>query len=287
MNQIFDPTKLKKIILDEGANGGMNVSDEQVLEQVAVNIRRGLPQVRPHQPNMHTVSLVCGGPSLAMSEKELVQSAWAGDKIVAVNGAYQWCIDHNIKPAGAIVLDAREFNTRFLEEPVEGCKYFIAAQCHPRMFDICKDRETYIWHACSAGDAEQDMLKEYYFDKYFAVDIGVTIGVRAVSLLRMLGFTSQRIWALDSCWLDDKHHAYGQPENDRDRRVGVFIRPQGHDVRPERFECSGWHIKQAETFMQLVKERGDLFRLDVRGPGLIAAIMRTGAQMQLEQEGAN
>src|SRR5688572_2057290 len=203
--------------------GGMNTSDEIILAQVAANIRRGLPQAQPHQPNPHTALLVCGGPSLAMTEKELVEAHWRGGKIVAANGAYQWCIDRNLKPSAAIMLDAREFNSRFVATPVVGCKYLLASQCHPATFDLCKDRETVIWHACSTGDKELELLNDFYFERTYPVDLGTTIGVRAISVLRMLGFTQIEIFGLDSCWLDNKHHSYEQAENNKDQRIEVFL----------------------------------------------------------------
>ena len=275
-------------------NAGMNTTDEVLLAQVNHSIRLGLPQAQPWQINPATALLVCGGASLAQTERELVDAYWKGGKIVTVNGAYQWCIDRNLKPSAAIMLDAREFNSRFLETPVEGCRYLLASQCHPKTFEVCAGRDVTLWHACSAGDKEVDLLCEFYFQKrdengqftnrrtVYPVTLGTTVGIRAVSLLRMMGFASQDIWGLDSCWIDGNHHAYSQPENNRDGRRPVWLRPPGRDDKALRFECAPWHMKQAQDFQQLIRERGDLFRLNVRGPGLIASMMRTGAEIQTE-----
>lgn len=263
--------------------GDCNTPDDVLLAQVALNIRRGLTQAKPHQPNPATALLVCGGPSLATTERELAKAYWAGGKIVAVNGAYQWCIDHNLKPSAAVMLDAREFNSRFFAEPVDGCRYLLASQCHPATFDVCRDRQVVIWHACSAGDAELALLNEYYFERTHPVTLGTTVGVRAISLLRMLGFLRIEIFGMDACWLDGQGHAYKQPENDdRDQRISVWLRPQGRDDLAQRFVCSPWHMQQAHDFIQLVRDRGDLFELNVHGPGLIATMLRTGAAIQME-----
>lgn len=278
MNAIPDLSETLRIEL----SGSCNTPDAVILEQVARNIRRGLPQAQPHAPNPATALLVCGGPSLASSERDLARAQWAGGKIVAVNGAYQWCIDRNLKPSAAVMLDARAFNARFVAEPVEGCKYLLASQCHPDTFDLCRDRETVIWHACSAGDAELELLVDYYFGRTHPVTLGTTVGVRTISLLRMLGFQRIEAFGLDSCFLDGGHHAYAQGENDRDRPMPVWLRPKGRDDKAQRFMCAPWMIKQAEDFMQLVRERGDLFQMNVHGPGLIAAILRTGAEIEME-----
>lgn len=277
MNQALDPSKLKPIVFDPAS--GCNTPDDVLLAQVAENIRRQLPQAKPHAPNSETVALVCGGPSLASTEKELVEAAWAGAKVVCVNGSYAWCIERNIKPSAFVMLDARAFNARFPAEPVAGCRYLLASQCHPATFDLCRDRDVTVWHACSAGQAELDLLKAFYFGRCFPVTLGTTVAIRAISLLRMLGFQSFDIFGLDSCWMNDRHHAYGQSENDDERRSWVWLRPEGRDDLAEGFTCSVWHMKQFEDFQQLIRQRGNSFRLNVRGNGLIAAMMRIGAQL--------
>ncbi len=276
----FDPDKTMEVEL----KGGCNTPDEQILANVAINIRRRLPQVQPFEPNNYTCILVCGGKSLTETEDELRELYWAGAKIVTVNGAYDWCIERNYKPSVAIVLDARPSNARFVEKPITGCRYLLAGQCHPETFEHCRDRDVFIWHACTAGDAEVELLKEYYFNRFHPITLGTTVGVRAISLMRMLGFSRFEIFGLDSCWLGDEHHAYPQPENANDKRMSVWLRPKGHDQKAQRFECAPWHMKQCEDFQNLIKERGDLFKLNVHGPGLIATILRTGASIQMEND---
>ncbi len=274
----FEPEKTKEIDL----KGGCNTPDETILEQVAINIRRKLPQVQPYEPNTNIAIIVGGGASLKQTEKELRDLYWAGGKIVTINNAYNWCIERNLKPSAAIVLDARESNARFVETPVAGCRYLIASQCHPKTFDTCEGRDVIIWHACTAGETELELLNKYYFQRHSPITLGTTAGVRAISLMRTLGFTQFEIFGLDSCWLGDEHHAYEQQENAKDQRISVWLKPEGRDDLAQRFECAPWHMKQCEDFQNLIKERGNLFQLNVHGPGLIASILRTGATIQME-----
>ena len=178
-----------------------------------------------------------------------------------------------------IRLDAREFNARFLETPVPGCKYLLASQCHATAFDLCIEREVLIWHACSAGQPELDMLKEFYLDKFYVVTSGTTVAIRAISLMRMLGFQSFDIFGLDSCLMDGAHHAYEQKENDKYAKLPVWVRPQGRDDLAQRFICSPWMMKQSQDWMDLIRDKGDTFRVNVRGDGLIATIMRIAAKL--------
>lgn len=296
----LDPTRVREIEFSPDCR--VNTSDEQLLAQIEVNIRRGLPQAMPYAPNEQTAIIVCGGPSLndPSVQQELIQATWSGGKVVAVNGAYGWCIERNIRPSAMVLMDAREFNARFVEKPVDQCHYLLASQAHPRAFELCQGRQTTIWHALSAGDKELEILDDYYFTRskrstdpedapdpvgarhHFPITLGTTVSLRAISLMRMLGFVRFEIFGLDSCVLDGSHHAYAQPENDGEHTIPVWVRPQGRDDLARRFVCSVWQAKQAEDFMQLVKDRGDMFQLNVHGPGLIATMIRTGAEMEPE-----
>jgi 6-hydroxymethylpterin diphosphokinase MptE-like protein len=274
-NQIPEGLEPYKPKIDDGCN----VSYEMILDQVLSNIKRQLPQAQPHSPNNETVALVCGGPSLAKTENELVEAVWKGAKVVAVNGAYQWCIDRNIKPTAMVMLDARAFNARFVRTPVTGCKYFLASQCHPDAFEICKDRDTYIWHVCSGGVSEHELLKEYYFDRCFPIGDGTTVAIKAIPLMRMLGFQTFEIFGFDSCWMYDEHHSYYQPENDNDHCFPVWITPEGHPELVQQFFCAPWMMRQGMDFQKLIHDHGDKFRLNIHGDGLIAATMRLSAQL--------
>jgi hypothetical protein len=276
---ILEPERVKEIMF----TGGVNTTDEQLLKQVNENIRRGLPQAMEYQPNNQTAVLVCGGPSLKTTEKDLVKAVWNGGKVIAVNGSYQWCIDRNIKPSMFVMLDAREFNARFVETPVDDCHYMLASQCHPKAFELCRDRKVTIWHAMSAGEEEQKLLDEYYFTRYRPVTLGTTVAMRAISLLRMLGFTRIEIFGLDSCWLGEEHHAYPQSENNGERKMSVWLRPKARDEKAIRFMCSPWQAKQADDFLNLTRERGPLFDLNVHGDGLIASLIRLGAELHIEE----
>jgi len=277
----LDPAELRPISFDPEA--GTNVPDDIMLANVAVNIRRGLPQVQPYAANGDIALLVCGGPSLAETEADLIAAQWRGGKVVTVNGAYGWCIERNIKPTATIVMDAREFNSRFVEQEVPGCKYLLASQCHPKTFEVCEGRDVMIWHTCSGGEAELELLSDYYFKRLHPVTLGTTVAIKAIQILRMLGFLRMEIFGFDSCWLDDRHHSYGQAENDADQRIPVWLRltkgDEHRDDRARQFVCAPWHVRQSEDFINLTKEHGKFLQLQVHGPGLIATMVRTGAQL--------
>ena len=71
---------------------------------------------------------------------------------------------------------------------------------------------------------------------------------------------------------DGAHHAYEQPENDGQPLFPVTC---GGRV----YLCAPWMLAQATEFIGIVKFMGDLVELSVHGDGLIAGIIRTGAQL--------
>jgi hypothetical protein len=164
------------------------------------------------------------------------------------------------------MVDARDFNARFVEPVVSDCKYFIASQCAPTVFkDLPKDR-TYIWHT-SAELISETLASEY--KTWWHVPGGSTVLLRAIPLFRMLGFKRFHLFGCDSCLSEDLHHAYEQKEND-----GQLVIPV--NVGGKIFYCHAWMVSQAQEFIDLIRMLGDEIELEVYG-GLLHHILKTGA----------
>ena len=260
----------------------INTDQETICANVRLNIRRGLQQVKMHPASPEWIVLACGGPSLEDTFDELRQLYWLGRKVIAVNGAYRWLTDRNIRPSAAIVMDARKFNARFVDPAVPNCKYFLASQCAPEIFDACAERDVHLFHVCTYEDEEKAILNEYYFGKYRYIPGGMTVSLRAITLLRTLGFHLMDIFGLDSCVMQGKHHAYPQAENDSDDIKRVWMAADGKLDEGREFWITSWHAAQLDNFMAMIRVNGDLFKLNVHGDGLIAYAMRTGARLVKE-----
>ena len=95
--------------------GLINVPDGTFLANVKENIKNGWKQVSPHEANDFELMILGGGPSLNEFEDEIREKQKAGIKIVTLNGAYNWCAERGIGPVTQIMVDAREFNKRFVQ----------------------------------------------------------------------------------------------------------------------------------------------------------------------------
>jgi hypothetical protein len=205
---------------------------------------------------------------------EIKERRALGAKLITLNGAYNWCLERGLVPSAQIIVDAREFNQRFVEPVVDDCRYFIASQCHPRVFEHLPKDRTYIWHA-SATDIK-DLLDEQY-ETWFSVPGGSSVLLRAIPLLRTLGYHMFHLYGCDSCvmWspddLEQRHHAYPQPENDPGVALPTTL-PDG-----KIFYAHPWMISQCHEMMELIGKMGDLFDLEIHGDGLLKHMLEVGA----------
>lgn len=249
-------------------HGEINTGEEQIRANVRANLAAGWQQVHPHDTNDTEVMLVAGGPSLASQLDQIRELRAKGAKLVTVNGTYNWALENGLHPSAQIIVDARPFNARFTKPVHPTCKYLIASQCDPQVLEgLPKDR-TYLWH--TGTQSIEDILKEH--QPWWPIPGGSTVILRAIPLLRMLGFKRFHLFGFDSCLTDDLHHAYAQPENDQELVIPITC---GERV----FRCHAWMVSQAQQFQDLVRFLGDEFEACVYGDGLIAHLLETGAQL--------
>jgi hypothetical protein len=259
--------------------GDVNTSDAMLLANVRRAIRRGYPQIWPTAENPHRVVLVGGGPSLTATLPELRDLVFAGAKLVALNGAYRWCLEHNLQPKAHVLLDARPASAALVGPPVPDCRYYVASQCAPETWDALGDRPfVAIWHA-GGDDALEAELNAYYLGQWVGVPGGTTVGTRAIALLRTLGFLRFECFGLDSCWMGDAHHAYPQAQNDRDGHYRLTIEAKDSTVPPRDFWVAPWHVKQLEDLVLFIRTHGEQVLLNFHGDGLLAYALTAHANV--------
>lgn len=138
-----------------------------------------------------------------------------------------------------------------------------------------KDR-TLLWH--TSTELIRDILNAAYPKGWWTIPGGSTVLLRAIPLLRLLGFKRFHLYGCDSCLGDEeRHHAYSQPEND-----GAFV--MNVTVGGRVFACHPWMASQATEFLDLVKFLGDEIELEVYGDGLLSWTLEHAAQLQADEE---
>lgn len=181
---------------------------EKMLENMRVNIARGLPDVTAYRKHDLVMSIAGGGPSLADTYRDL--EGW----VCTINGSLQWVLD-NVEGDHSIacgVCDAGE-HIKDMVPAVPGVRYYVASVCDPGLFDklIGAGCEVWLWHVSpnSTEDAEGvERLLSLEYDEWLAVGGGCTMGLRWLNLGYLLGFRKFRLHGMDSSFRDGETHAY-------------------------------------------------------------------------------
>ena len=243
----------------------INEEPENIRENIRGNIKRGFPQVAPYESQDKVIALAAGGATLEETFPDLMEKRKNGMPLVTVNGSHKYCMDRGLVPSAMVMLDSREFNSRFIYPLSRECKYFISSQCHPSAFDNLEGYKLWIWH-CAGDTDNEDLLKEQYGNNYFPIMGGSTVTLRAIHLFRMLGFSKFEVYGFDSCIIG-QHHAYEQKENDDEQVIDVI-------VADKEFRCTAAHYHQAKEFVQMIGKTGEYYDLAVHGDGLISHIIK-------------
>jgi len=262
-----------QIVVD---NGKINATEALILDNIQRNCEEGYQQVIPHPEQDTEVMILGGGPSLNDHLGEIRSMRAEGVKLVTLNGAYNWAIEHVLTPSATIIVDAREFNKRFTKPVVDGCKYLIASQCHPSVLEELPKSRVYLWHVM--GDLTDSSVMKGYFPAHWPIPGGSTVLLRAIPLLRMLGYHRFHLYGCDSCLKAGAHHAFSQPENDDQAIVPLMV------TGGRTFYCHPWMASQAREFVTMIQKLGETFDMIVHGDGLLAHIINTGAQITPERE---
>lgn len=272
--------------------GVLNIQEQQIRANVAQNITGAWQPMRPHMINTVECMILGGGPSMVQHEAEIRAQRAAGVKLITLNGAYIWALEHGLVPSAQVVVDARPFNTRFTRPVVDGCKYFIASQCDPGVFEGLPPDRTWVLH--TAPGLVKDLLDAHYGDGgWYAIPGGSTVLLRAIPVFRMLGFTRFHLYGCDSCLMMTPsvgaqgdpppqllHHGYAQPENDSENVIAVTTNPGGRI-----FHCHPWMIAQAQELLETIRVFGHEIELAIHGDGLLAYMLRTVAELDLQTIG--
>jgi SAM-dependent methyltransferase len=257
-------------------NGTINATQEMILDNIRTNCAGGWQQLIPHPEQDTEVMILGGGPSLNDHLDEIRAKRAEGVKLITLNGTYNWCLDNGLVPSATVIVDAREFNKRFTKPVVDECKYLIASQCHPAVLEGLPADRTYLWHVM--GDLTESSAVKDSYPQCWPVPGGSTVLLRAIPLLRQLGYHRFHLFGMDSCLTDGAHHAYAQVEND-DRAVIPIMVTGGRT-----FYCHPWMAAQAREWITMIQKIGDVIDVIVYGDGLLAHIINTGAQIAPETE---
>jgi hypothetical protein len=169
--------------------------------------------------------------------------------------------ENGVEPDMWVNLDPRD-RTSGIQRLNDHTIYMPASRCPPSTFDYLKGRKMLLWHSWAPGPE-----MEAIGPGKVAVGGGTTSGLRAVNIGYLLGFRHFIMYGYDSCNRADglKRFTGEYTGPSVDIWVGG---PEG-----KKFNCNMAMAQQANEFQKLFSVMADI-TVDVKGPGLIAEIMR-------------
>lgn len=238
--------------------------------ELADNIRsalaRDLPEFAPSCcKHDGTFVLVASGWSMPSFIDEIKAHRDAGRTIVAVKSAHDFLVEHGVTPDLYVNLDPRD-RTKGVSLKNDTTVYLIASRCPPVMFDHLADKKVVVWHSWAEGEELQAIG-----GKKLCVGGGTTSGMRAINLGYLLGFRKFVLYGYDSCnRMDGVKRFTGEMTGSS---VDVWVGGENG----KKFNCNMAMAQQANEFQKIFGVMADV-NLEVKGPGLIAEIMRVREQ---------
>ncbi len=233
----------------------------QHLPAIAAACQRGLQELTP-AVCVHDGTLVVVGssPSLPASLGEIRAEREKGRPICAVNGAHDFLCEHGIIPELFLSVDPRDIRHNLKHKNAQTV-YLLASRLAPEVFDHLKECKVALWHSYGKAD-------EFEFVKTkatFVIGGGPTSGLRAISVGYLaLGYRNFILFGMDSC-----NDAQGRKRFDS----GTVSINTDVVVGGRTFICNMAMADQANTFQRATYGFLPGIHLDVRGDGLLAAIV--------------
>ncbi len=204
-------------------------------EQVKAAIARQIPRIAPHHELRDApCAVVCFGPSLNDTWEQLRDHKY----IITCSGAHKFLVERGIIPTWHVEVDPRPYKVELIGPPRAPTEYLIASTCHADVFEHLKDMRTTLWHVFSNEDEALRILPH----GEWALTGGSSVGLRAMTIARFLGFRHLDVFGMDGCDGPSGKHAASHPNQPKDRH-SVEYGGETYYTTPSMLVCaqSTWH----------------------------------------------
>lgn len=217
---------------------------------ISWSTRQGYLEVNEGLERAAMVNIIANGPSAL--------DAPLDGLTCALNGALKVFTDRGLAPTWWAGCDPQPLMADFVRKAPPETVYLVASKCHKAVFKALHRRDVRLWHI---DDVEGHA---------WAVPTATSVTLTALSLFRRMGYRKFRLWGWDGCYIDGKDHA--APQKHAGEPVTVWVGDQP-------FRTTGtWALEAQDAVQQL--SMAD-YVLQIEGPGMIGAILRTLAPQAL------
>lgn len=180
------------------------------------------------------VAVVCYGPSL----NDTWEQVRGFEHIITCSGAHAFMVSRGVIPEWHVEVDPRAHKTALIGPPHADVQYLIASTCHQAVFDHLEGYQVKLWHVF---DCKEDALRTLPRGEW-ALTGGSSVGLRALTIARFLGFTDLHVFGMDGCEGATGKHAAAHPSQPKDHSLTVY---NGVEYRTtaSMLECARqtWH----------------------------------------------
>jgi GT2 family glycosyltransferase len=149
------------------------------------------------------VAIVGFGPSLNDTWEKVRDFQY----VISCSGSHKFLVERGIIPTWHIEVDPRAHKVELIGKPHKDVQYLIASSCHPKLLDHLKEFNVSLWHVFSNEEDARRMLPP----GEWAVTGGSSVGLRALTIARFLGFVDFHIFGMDGCDGKTGKHAAAHP----------------------------------------------------------------------------
>lgn len=207
-----------------------------------------------------------------------------------IKGGHDFLLENGIEPHFGIAVDPLEkiHRENFLKK-AKDCKYFIASQCHPTLFDslMARGEQVIIWHLLTDNLLKWSQEEGSPIFQHYFIPGGSTSGLRTIVLAYAMGFRKFHLYGYDCCLSLAKPNdtkptlrkvggeiCEGLDEKGREKAIEVFV---GEGTDRKGFWADRAMASQCTEFQQLLKSMHkdeDPFTVRTYGQGMIQHICR-------------
>lgn len=239
------------------------------LTNIASSMSRGLETVQCLPKHDRTMAIVCFGPSLKESWRQIPQR---GGDVFTCSGAHDFLMERGIVPMGHVMTDPRPEQADFLQFHHPLITYYPASCCDPSVFDRLQDRAVKLWHADEGEAIETEVVK--HDPHAFFIGNGSNVGLRMIGLGSALGYRKFIIYGMDCSLEEGQRHAGAHPGKAQ-KPIPVTL------ANGQPFQTTTQLISGAREALALFSQLVPLgYTFDLVGHGLLAAMVQVATQPQ-------
>lgn len=203
-------------------------------EQIKLSIARVKGRIEPHEKRAGSIAVVSFGPSL----NDTWEQIRAFEYVITCSGAHKFLVERGIVPTWHVEVDPRAHKVQLIGPPQKETEYLIASTCHPAVFDHLEGYDVKLWHVF---DSKEDALRTLPRGEW-ALTGGSSVGLRALTIARFLGFTDLHVFGMDGSEGATGKHAAPHPNQATGHSICEY---DGVEYRttPAMAECARqtWH----------------------------------------------